>query len=82
MKKSISDNVIPRGWTLEGLELIKKAGFDGVDLWLGATTWFQMETPDSALVQLRRRVEDTGLVVSNVSTALHWSTVIGRSEGS
>ncbi len=38
MKKSIGDNEIPKGWTFEqGLALIKKAGYDGVELWLGDT---------------------------------------------
>jgi hypothetical protein len=38
MKKAIGDNLIPKNWTLEkGLALIKKSGFDGVELWLGGT---------------------------------------------
>jgi hexulose-6-phosphate isomerase len=73
MKKSIGDNMIPRGWSFEqGVELIKKAGFDGVDLWIGEVPWFQMETADAAVLQLRRTVENAGLVVSNVSNSLHW----------
>ena len=37
MKKSIGDNMIPKSWGLGGgLELIKKAGYDGIELWLGA----------------------------------------------
>jgi hypothetical protein len=36
MRKSIGDNMIPNGWSFEkGLELIRKSGFDGVELWLG-----------------------------------------------
>ena len=73
MKKSIGDNMIPRDWTLvQGLHLIKKAGYDGVDLWIGKTPWFQMSTTDAELIQLRRTVEDEGLLVTNVSTELHW----------
>jgi L-ribulose-5-phosphate 3-epimerase len=73
MKKSIGDNMIPRDWTLvQGLDLIKKAGYDGVDLWIGKTPWFQMSTTDAELVRLRRTVEDAGLLVTNVSTELHW----------
>jgi L-ribulose-5-phosphate 3-epimerase len=71
MKKSIGDNMIPKGWAFEkGLELIKKAGFDGVELWLGETSWFQMSTTDTQVVELRRKVENAGLVVSNVSNSL------------
>src|ERR1700730_11168799 len=75
MKKSIGDNMIPKGWTFEqGLELVKKAGYDGVELWLGDVPWFHMNTTDAAVTELRRKVEDAGLVVSNVSTGLHWET--------
>ncbi|MGH9770316.1 MAG: sugar phosphate isomerase/epimerase family protein [Candidatus Acidiferrales bacterium] len=73
MKKSIGDNEIPKGWSFErGLELIKKAGFDGVELWLGDVPWFQMETTDAEVLALRRKAENAGLAVSNVSTGLHW----------
>jgi hexulose-6-phosphate isomerase len=75
MKKSIGDNMIPRDWGFDrGLELIKRAGYDGVELWLGDVPWFQMTTTDGAVRDLRRRVESAGLVVSNVSTGLHWAT--------
>ncbi len=73
MKKSIGDNMIPKGWSFEqGLELIKKSGYDGVELWLGDVPWFQMATTDAQVRDLRRQVESAGLVVSNVSTGLHW----------
>lgn len=73
MKKAIGDNEIPKGWSFEqGLELVKKAGYDGIELWLGDVKWFQMETTDAEIHTLRRRVENAGLAVSNVSTGLHW----------
>jgi hexulose-6-phosphate isomerase len=75
MKKSIGDNMIPQGWSFEqGLELIKKAGYDGVELWLGDVPWFQMKTTDAEVNELLRKVQNAGLVVSNVSTGLHWET--------
>ena len=75
MKKSIGDNMIPKGWTFEqGLELVKKAGYDGIELWLGDVPWFQMSTNDAQVTDLRRKVESAGLLVSNVSTGLHWGT--------
>ncbi len=75
MKKSIGDNMIPKGWSFEqGLELVKKAGFDGIELWLGDVPWFQMSTPDAEVRELRRKVENAGLVVSNVSTGIHWKS--------
>jgi L-ribulose-5-phosphate 3-epimerase len=73
MKKSIGDNMIPKSWALgQGLDLIKKATYDGVDLWMGKTPWFHMSTTDAALLRLRRSVESAGLVVTNVSTVLNW----------
>ncbi len=73
MKKAIGDNMIPKSWSFDrGLELIKSAGFDGVELWLGNVPWFQMSTTDAEVRELRRKVESAGLVVSNVSTGLHW----------
>ena len=75
MKKSIGDNMIPKGWTFEqGLELVKRAGYDGIELWLGDMPWFQMSTSDGDVRELRRKVENAGLVVSNVSTGLHWAS--------
>src|SRR2546426_5863720 len=77
MKKSIGDNMIPKGWSFEqGLELVKKAGFDGIELWLGDVPWFQISTTDAEVQELRRKVENAGLVVSNVSTGLHWQSPI------
>lgn len=74
MKKSIGDNMIPKGWSFEqGLDLVKKSGYDGLELWLGDVPWFQMKTSDSEVESLRRKVESAGLVVSNVSTGLHWT---------
>lgn len=73
MKKSIGDNEIPKGWSFEqGCELVKKAGYDGIELWLGDVPWFQMSTTDAQVMDLKRKVENAGLVVSNVSTGLHW----------
>ena len=75
MKKAIGDNMIPRGWGFErGLDLVKRAGFDGIELWLGDMPWFRLETGDADVRELRRKVENAGLVVSNVSTGLHWAS--------
>jgi len=75
MKKSIGDNMIPKGWSFErGLDLVKKAGYHGIELWLGDMPWFQMTTSDAGVRELRQQVESAGLVVSNVSTGLHWAS--------
>jgi L-ribulose-5-phosphate 3-epimerase len=73
MKKSIGDNMFPKEWTFEeGLAHVKKAGYDGIELWLGAQPWFQVETSDADVRALRRKVEVAGLVVSNVANSLDW----------
>jgi len=45
-----------------------------VELWLGDMPWFQMTTSDADVHELRRKIENAGLVVSNVSTGLHWAS--------
>ena len=81
MKKAIGDNMISKAWGFEkGLDLVKQAGFDGIELWLGDVPWFQMSTADSEVRDLRRKVEDAGLVVSNVSTGLHWAAPLSSRE--
>lgn len=73
MRKSIGDNMIPQGWSLErGLDLVKKAGFDGIELWLGAKPWLQATTTDAQVADLLRSVKNAGLVVSNVSNTFDW----------
>ena len=73
MKKSIGDNMFPKEWTFgEGLGHVKKAGYDGIELWLGAQPWFKLETSDADVRALRRKVEDAGLTVSNVANSLDW----------
>src|SRR5438874_1891909 len=75
MKKAIGDNMIPKAWGFErGLQLVKQAGFDGIELWLGDVPWFQPSTADGDVRELRRKIADAGLVVSNVSTGLHWAS--------
>ena len=73
MKKSIGDNLFQKDWSFEqGLALVKKAGFDGIELWLGDHPRFQVGTSDAAVRELRRKVDDAGLVVSNVANSLDW----------
>ena len=56
MKKAIGDNMIRKEWGLEkGLDLVKQAGFDGIELWLGDMPWFQLTTADVEVRELRRQ---------------------------
>jgi L-ribulose-5-phosphate 3-epimerase len=73
MQKSIGDNLIPKGMRFDqGLTIIKKAGYEGVELWLGERDWFQVKTSDSDLHALKRQIDDAGLQVSNIANALDW----------
>src|SRR5260370_17636396 len=81
MKKSIGDNACAKDWTFEqGLALVKKSGYDGVELWLGDKPWFQMTTSDVEVRALRRKVEDAGLAVSAVANPLDWAENISARE--
>ena len=73
MKKSIGDNIFPKQMSFPaGLEIVKRAGFEGIELWLGDQPWFQMGASDADLQKLKQQIRDAGLEVSNVSNALDW----------
>jgi L-ribulose-5-phosphate 3-epimerase len=73
MKKSIGDNIFPHSLTFEeGVALLKRAGFEGVELWLGDRPWFQMNTSDKDVRALFNKIQDAGLQVSDVANALDW----------
>ncbi|MGH9620323.1 MAG: sugar phosphate isomerase/epimerase family protein [Bryobacteraceae bacterium] len=73
MKKSIGDTIFPKGVTFEkGLEMLKRGRYDGIEMWLGGREWFQMNTTDAQLRELRRKIEDAGLRVSDVPNTLDW----------
>ncbi len=81
MKKSIGDNLFPKNMTFEqGLRLLKSAGYEGVELWLGDRPWFQMETSDADLRRLRDQIFGEGLQVSNISNALDWRDNVSSRE--
>lgn len=73
MKKSIGDSIFPHDLTfVQGLQLLKRAGYQGVEMWLGDRPWFQIGTSDVQLRQLFSQIQDAGLEVSNVSNTLDW----------
>src|SRR5216117_2731286 len=70
MKKSIGDNMIPKDWAFErGLDLVKKSGFDGIELWLGDVPWFQMTTTDAEVREPRGRAQAARIVERQIETA-------------
>ena len=71
MKKSIGDLMFPEGWSFgQGLELMKQAGYDGIELWLARRPWFPLEIEDRNVLELLRKIRNAGLEVSNVSDGL------------
>jgi hexulose-6-phosphate isomerase len=73
MKKSTGDNFFPKGMSFtDGLKLLRQAGYDGVELWLGDRPWFQMKTTDTEVRALLSQLNDAGLAVSNVANSLDW----------
>jgi hexulose-6-phosphate isomerase len=73
MKRSTGDNFFPREYSfIDGVRLLKRAGYDGVELWLGERPWFQMKTSDTEVRALLTQIQDAGLAVSNVANALDW----------
>ena len=73
MKKSIGDTIFPEGMSFaDGLALLKRAGYQGIELWLGDRSWFQMQTNDAQLRELFAKIQDSGLEVSHVANSLDW----------
>jgi L-ribulose-5-phosphate 3-epimerase len=73
MQKATGDNFFPKGMTFpQGLALLKRAAYQGVELWLGDRPWFQMKTSDAEVRQLLEQIQDAGLSVSNVANSLDW----------
>ena len=73
MKKSTGDNFFPAHMSFDdGLQLLKRAGYNGIELWLGDRPWFQMTTNDAQLREMRAKIRDAGLEISNVSNSLDW----------
>ena len=73
MRKSIGDNIFPKGMSFpDGLKLLKRSVYDGVELWLGDRPWFGMQTTDAEIKQLYSQIQDAGLQVSDVANSLDW----------
>jgi hexulose-6-phosphate isomerase len=73
MRKAIGDNMFSPDASFEaGLALLKRAGYDGVELWLGERPWFRMETTEAQIRDLGRKIRDAGLYVSDVANSLDW----------
>jgi L-ribulose-5-phosphate 3-epimerase len=75
MKKAIADNLFAPPMTFtEGLHLAKRAGYEGVELWMGFGSWFQPKTTSADRLTLRHQIHDAGLAVSSIANCLAWTT--------
>jgi len=81
MKKSIGDNIFPENMSFaQGLETLKRSGYDGIELWLGDRPWFQMSTTDAQLRELRDQIHAAGLEVSDIANSLDWKQNVSSRE--
>ena len=72
MKKGINIWSFPSGTVKENLALAKKAGFEGVELALGAEGELSMSSSERELVEIRKTAEDMGLSLYSLSSGLCW----------
>ena len=72
MKKGINIWSFPNGTIKESLTLAKKAGFEGVELALGAEGELSMSSSERELLEIRRTAEDMGLSLYSLSSGLCW----------
>ena len=65
--------MFPKGMAFEdGLKLLKRSGYQGIELWLGDRPWFQVKTGDTELRTLFSKIQDAALEVSDVANSLDW----------
>ena len=72
MKKGINIWSFPSGTVKENLALAKKAGFEGVELALGAEGELSMSSSERELLEIRKTAEDMGLSLYSLSSGLCW----------
>lgn len=52
--------------------IAKDAGFDGIELAVALDGELTLDTPDNELLELRRQVEEEGIVISNIVSGLYF----------
>lgn len=55
----------------EAVNIVAKAGYDGIDIWGGRPHIYRQDFSRDELVALRKRIEDQGLVVSSFMPAFY-----------
>lgn len=54
------------------VSLAKEAGFDGIEMNLGATGWLTAQTSEQELIQIRNTVADQQIEIPSVCSSLYW----------
>ncbi|MCZ6631930.1 MAG: sugar phosphate isomerase/epimerase [bacterium] len=76
MKTATGNRMTPQdiSWE-ERCKVVKEAGFDGVEMWIG-TEDFDMESTDDDLKRLNNGIQAAGLEVSSVASTMGWNNPI------
>lgn len=76
MKSATGNRMTPMDLSWEDrCKVVKEAGFDGVEVWIG-TEDFDMDTTDDELKVLRDGIVGAGLAVSSVASTMGWDNPI------
>ena len=59
----------------ERCKLVKDAGFDGFEMWIG-TPDFEMETSDDEIRRLKEEADNAGLEISSIASTMGWDNPI------
>ena len=72
MKKGINIWSFPQGSIKDSLTLAKKAGFEGVELALGAEGELSMTSTESEIKEIKKLADDMGMALYSLSCGLCW----------
>ena len=72
MKKGINIWSFPAGTVRESLALAKDAGFEGVELALGAEGELTMTSSEAEILEVKKMADDLGLSLYSLSSGLCW----------
>ena len=72
MKKGINIWSFPAGAVRESLALAKDAGFEGVELALGAEGELTMTSSEAEILEVKKMADDLGLSLYSLSSGLCW----------
>ncbi|QQE80558.1 sugar phosphate isomerase/epimerase [Alicyclobacillus sp. SO9] len=81
MKKGVNQFSMPEHWSLTTIfEMVKNAGFDGIELNLGDSGELSLTSSDSHIESAAREAEAVGVDLPSVATALFWKYSLTHNE--